>query len=60
MFDAKDEKRQADLAYIERLKCPVFKAKVDKERVDKEKELQAANVAFHAAERDRKRKRTDQ
>ena len=60
MFDAKEEKRQAELAYIERLKRPVFKAKVDKERVDKEKELQAANVAFHAAERDRKRKRTEQ
>ncbi len=60
MFDAKEEKRQVELAYIERLKCPVFKAQVDKERVDKEKELQAANVAFHAAERDRKRKRTEQ
>ena len=60
LFDAKEAKRQAELAYLERLKCPVFKAQVDKERVDKEKALQAANVAFHAAERDRKRKRTEE
>jgi hypothetical protein len=60
LFEANDAKRRAELAYIEHLKCPVFKAKVDKERVDKEKVLQAANVAFHAAERDRKRKRTEQ
>ncbi len=57
MFEAKDAKGRT---FIERLKCPVFKAKVDKERVDKEKVLQAANVAFHAAERDRKRKRTEE
>ena len=60
MFDAKEEKRQAELAYIERLECPEFKAQVDRERVEKEKALQAANVAFHAGERDRKRKRTEQ
>ncbi len=59
-FETKEAKRQAGLAYTERLKCPVFKAQVDKERVDKEKALQAANVAFHAEERDRKRKRTEQ
>ena len=38
LFEAKEAKRQAELAYIERLKCPVFKAQVDKERVDQEKE----------------------
>ena len=61
LFEAKDAKRRAELAYIEHLKCPVFKAKVDKERVDKEKVLQAASVlAFHARERERKRKRTEE
>ncbi len=60
MFDAKEEKRQAELAYTERLKCPEFKAQVDRERVEKEKALQAANVAFHAGEQERKRKRTEQ
>ena len=59
-FDVKEEKRQAELAYTERLKCPEFKAQVDRERVVKEKALQAANVLFHAGERDRKRKRTEQ
>ena len=60
VFDVKEEKRQAELAYTENLNNPVFKAKVDKERVDKEKVLQAASVlAFHA-ERDRKRKRTEE
>ena len=58
LFNVKDEKRQADLAYLERLKCPEFKAQVDRERVAEEKKLQAANVAFHAEER--KRKRTEQ
>ena len=60
LFEVKEAKRRAELAHIERLKCPVFKAQVDKERVDKEKALQAANVAFHAEERDRKRKRTEE
>ena len=59
-FQVKEEKRKAELAYIERLKCPEFKAQVDRERVEKEKALQAANVLFHAEERDRKRKRTEQ
>ncbi len=58
LFNVKDEKRQADLAYLERLKCPEFKAQVDRARVVEEKKLQAANVAFHAEER--KRKRTEQ
>ena len=60
LFNVKDEKRQADLAYIERLKGPEFKAQVDRARVAEEKKLQAANVLFHAEELDRKRKRTEQ
>ena len=59
-FDVKEEKRQAELACIERLKCPEFKAQVDRERVEKEKALQAANVLFHAEEREKKRRKTEQ
>ena len=59
-FQVQEGKRRADLEYTERLKCPEFKAQVERERIQKEKENQAANVAHHAKERENKRRKIQQ
>ena len=60
-FRAKEEKKaaekKAEADYAERLKCPEFREKVDLERIAKERVEQAKNVAFHAQESEKKRRR---
>ena len=60
-FQVEEEKkaaeRKAKADYAERMKCPRFREKVDLERIAKEKVEQAKNVAFHASESERKRRR---
>ncbi len=53
---AMQDQRKAAAEYAERLKCPKFREEMDLERIAKEKENQAANVAFHAAEKEKKRR----
>jgi hypothetical protein len=47
-FLAQEDKRKADLEHTERLKCPLFRAQLKRDRIEEEKKLQAANVAYHA------------
>ena len=56
---AMEDKRKAEADYAERLKCPKFREEVDLERIAKEKENQAANVAYHAEEKEKKRRRIE-
>ena len=50
-FRVQEEKRKADLEYTEHLKCPEFRAQVEREQIQRQKENQAANVAYHANKR---------
>ncbi len=60
-FRAKEEKKaaekKAEADYAERLKCPEFRHQVYLERITKERAAQAENVAFHAQESEKKRRR---
>ena len=49
--------RKAKAEYAELMKCPAFREKVDLTRIAEEKKLQAANVAFHNSEPEKKRRR---
>ncbi len=49
--------RKARAEYAELMKCPAFREKVDLARIAEEKKLQAANVAFHNSEPEKKRRR---
>ena len=52
---AAEKKAEADCA--ERLKCPEFRHQVYLERITKKRAAQAENVAFHAQESEKKRRR---
>jgi hypothetical protein len=49
--------RKARAEYAELMKCPAFREKVQLARIAEEKKLQAANVAFHNSEPEKKRRR---
>ena len=52
-----EKKRQADLAYTERLKCPEFRAQLEREKIQREKELSAKAVAiFYELHPEKRRK----
>jgi hypothetical protein len=58
-FQVLEEKRQADLAYTERLKCPEFRAQLELEKIQREKELSARCVAhFYEMHPEKKRRVT--
>ncbi len=60
-FQVEEEKkaaeRKAKADYAECMKCPDFREKVYLERIANEKAAQAENVAFHASEPEKKRRR---
>ena len=49
-----EDKKKAEAEYAELMKCPAFREKVHLARIAEEKRLQAKNVAYHAAEKEKK------
>ncbi len=54
-FRVVEAKKKAEADYAERLKCPKFREEVNLARIEEEKRLQARNVAFHAAAKEKKK-----
>ncbi len=50
-----EDRKKAEADYAELMKCPAFREKVHLAKIAEEKKLQAKNVAYHAAEKEKKK-----